>query len=145
MIVVTQGYLPNDETGNFIFKVQEFLATVLAGYILYSIMVVYKSSYNGDLDTVKSYYLIGVAAVLALLFHSSLNRSFVGDYTWAFTQYLETFAILSQFVLFRNKVKRMAHIERRYLVVYVAFRGCSGHFQSVVHNLLDIHVRRTQH
>jgi hypothetical protein len=75
-------------------------------------MVVYKSSYNGDLDTVKSYYLIGVAAVLALLFHSSLNRSFVGDYTWAFTQYLETFAILSQFVLFRNKVKRMAHIER---------------------------------
>ena len=83
---------------------QEFLATVLAGYILYNIMVVYKSSYNGDLDTVKSYYLIGLAAILALLFHSSLNRSFVGDYTWAFTQYLETFAIFSQFVLFRNKV-----------------------------------------
>lgn len=69
-------------------------------------MVSFKGSYNQDLDTVKSYYLIGAAGILALLFHSSLNRSFVGDYTWAFTQYLETFAILSQFVLFRNKVHR---------------------------------------
>ena len=68
-------------------------------------MVAFKSSYNQDLDTVKCYYLIALAAVLALLFHSSLNRSFIGDYTWAFTQYLETFAIFSQFVLFRNKVR----------------------------------------
>ena len=83
---------------------QEGIATILSGLILYHIMVSYKSSYNQDLDTVKSYYLIGVACLLALLFHSSLNRSVVGDFTWAFTQYLETFAILSQFVLFRNKV-----------------------------------------
>ena len=67
-------------------------------------MVVFKTSYNQDLDTVKSYYLIGAAAVLAVLFHSSLNRSLIGDYFWAFSQYLETIAILSQFVLFRNKV-----------------------------------------
>lgn len=67
-------------------------------------MVAFRTSYNRDLDTVKCYYLIGAAAVLAVLFHSSLNRSLVGDYLWAFSQYLETFAILSQFVLFRNKV-----------------------------------------
>ena len=84
----TQGYLPNDETGNFIFKVQEFLATLLSAYVLYSILVLFKSSYSQDLDTVKCYYLIALALVLALLFHSSLNRSFFGDFTWAFTQYL---------------------------------------------------------
>ncbi len=67
-------------------------------------MVLFKTSYNQDLDTVKCYYLIGGAALLAVLFHSSLNRSLIGDYCWAFSQYLETFAILSQFVLFRNKV-----------------------------------------
>lgn len=99
-----QGYLPNDTTGNFIFKVQEALALFLSGYILYCICVTFKTSYNHDLDTVKSYYLIGLAAVLAVLFHSSLNRNVFGDYFWAFSQYLETFAILSQFVLFRNKV-----------------------------------------
>jgi len=51
-------------------------------------MKTFKSSYNQDLDTVKSYYLILVAAILAMVFHSSLNRSLVGDYIWAFTQYL---------------------------------------------------------
>jgi len=96
--------LPNDTTGNLIFKIQEGIALVLAAYILYTIMTTFRTSYNQDLDTIKSYYLIGVAAVLALLFHSSLNRSFIGDYSWAFSQYLETIAILSQFVLFRNKV-----------------------------------------
>lgn len=60
----------------------------LSGYILYCIMKTFKSSYNQDLDTVKSYYLILVAAILAMVFHSSLNRSLVGDYIWAFTQYL---------------------------------------------------------
>jgi len=58
-----------------------------------------------DLDTVKSYYLIALTLGLAVLFHSNLNRSPVGDFLWAFTQYLETFAILSQFVLFRNNVQ----------------------------------------
>lgn len=48
--------------------------------------------------------MIGFAAVMALLFHSNLNRTIIADYGWAFTQYLETVAILSQFVLFTKKV-----------------------------------------
>jgi hypothetical protein len=64
----------------------------------------FKTSYSRDLDVIKSYYLIIVAAVFALLFHSNLNRSVWADFGWAFTQYLETIAILSQFILFNKKV-----------------------------------------
>lgn len=81
------------------------MATACAWYILYSIWVPFKTSYNQDLDTIKCYYLIGFAAVIALFFHSNLNRNVVVDYGWAFTQYLETVAILSQFVLFTKKVR----------------------------------------
>lgn len=81
------------------------MAVGFTGYILYSIFVPFKTSYNQDLDTVKCYYLIGFAAVIAVFFHSNLNRSVVADYGWAFTQYLETVAILSQFVIFTKKVK----------------------------------------
>jgi hypothetical protein len=45
-----------------------------------------------------------VAAIFAVLFHSNLNRSVWADFGWAFTQYLETIAILSQFILFNRKV-----------------------------------------
>lgn len=99
-----QGYLPYDSSGDTIFKLQEVLGTVFCGYILYAIFKPFRTSYNQDLDVVKSYYLIAFAAVMALLFHSNLNRTIVADYGWAFTQYLETVAILSQFVLFTKKV-----------------------------------------
>ena len=99
-----QGYLPFDRSGDTVFKLQEVLATCFAIYILYAIYVPFRTSYNQDLDTVKSYYLIAFAAVVAIFFHSNLNRSLFADYGWAFTQYLETVAILSQFVLFTKKV-----------------------------------------
>lgn len=41
---------------------------------------------------------------MAIFFHSNLNRTIIADYGWAFTQYLETVAILSQFILFTKKV-----------------------------------------
>lgn len=85
---LSQGYLPYDSSGDTIFKLQEILATGFASYILYAILGPFKTSYNKDLDIIKCYYLIPFAAVLAMLFHSSLNRSFFGDYGWAFTQYL---------------------------------------------------------
>jgi hypothetical protein len=67
----------------------------------------FRTSYNQDLDTVKCYYLIGFAAVMALLFHSNLNRTIIADYGWAFTQYLETVAILSQFVFSQKSTKNV--------------------------------------
>lgn len=54
--------------------------------------------------------MILFAAVMALLFHSNLNRTIVADYGWAFTQYLETVAILGQFVLFTRKVRNENNI-----------------------------------
>jgi hypothetical protein len=85
--------------------VQEVLATAFCAYILYAIFGPFRTSYNQDLDVVKSYYLVCFAAVTAIFFHSNLNRTIVADYGWAFTQYLETLAILSQFVLFTKKVR----------------------------------------
>jgi len=97
------GYLPYDRTGNVVFKVQELLCTGLSGYILYLITTRFRSSYEHDLDVVKCYYLISVAFVVALVFHPNLNRSFIADFAWAFTQYLETIALLAQFKLFHKK------------------------------------------
>lgn len=68
-------------------------------------MVKFKGSYDAEYDVVKSYYLIAIAFVVAIIFHPNLNRRFVADFAWAFSQYLETIALLSQFILFNKKVK----------------------------------------
>ena len=67
-------------------------------------MVPFRSSYDMDFDVIKFWYLTIIAGILAVFFHSNLNRSVLGDFAWAFSQYLETFTILSQFILFSKKV-----------------------------------------
>ena len=47
-----------------------------------------KSSYTREYDIIKCQYLIIVAAIFAVLFHSNLNRSVWADFGWAFSQYL---------------------------------------------------------
>lgn len=99
-----QGYLPSDATGNVVFVLQEALCGVFSAYILYLITVKFKTSYSKELDIVKSYYLIVAAFVVAITFHPNLNRHFLSDFAWGFSQYLETVALLSQFILFNRKV-----------------------------------------
>lgn len=83
-----QGYLPFDSSGDTIFKIQEVFATGFCVYIIYAIYGPFRTSYCQDLDTIKCYYLIIFAAIMAAIFHSNLNRTIVADYGWAFTQYL---------------------------------------------------------
>jgi hypothetical protein len=80
------------------------LATLLSAYTLYLISYTFRTSYTRDLDVVKSYYLIILAFIVALVFHPNLNRNVFADFSWAFTQYLETVALLAQFILFNKKV-----------------------------------------
>ena len=120
------------------FKFQEVVATALTFFILYSIFIPFKTSYNQDLDTIKSYYLIAFAAIVAIFFHSNLNRSLFADYGWAFTQYLETIAILSQFVLFTKKVLLDDYSGWINLDLYITFRGFPGHFSNPFDYLLDL-------
>jgi hypothetical protein len=53
---------------------------------------------------ISAKFLIAGAAVVALIFHPSLNRNFIADYFWAFTQFLEAIAVLPQLIMFSKKV-----------------------------------------
>jgi len=132
--------LPFDSTGDFVFKAQEVLGTLLSAYILYCIVGPFKTSYNRDLDVIKSWYLIIVAAFFAILFHSNLNRSVWADFGWAFSQYLETIAILSQFILFNKKVGNNLFVGRINRNLYITLYRSSSNFKNFVFDLLGFHI-----
>ena len=100
--------MPEDSTGDTIFKIQEAIAAGLSLFIISEISVTFRTSYSQDYDVVKCYYLIVFAAIAAVFFHSSWSEHFLIDYLWALTQYLETIAILGQLVLFVKKVTVIA-------------------------------------
>lgn len=70
--------------------------------------------------------MIIFAAVMAAIFHSNLNRTVVADYGWAFTQYLETVAILGQFVLFTKKVASLTNSGWINRNIYFTLRCIAG-------------------
>ena len=77
---------------------------------------------------------------MALLFHSNLNRTIVTDYGWAFTQYLETVAILGQFVLFTRKVRNENNIGRRNRNIHITLRSLTGYLTYIKFDFLDFHI-----
>lgn len=77
---------------------------------------------------------------MAIFFHSNLNRTIIADYGWAFTQYLETVAILSQFILFTKKVEYILILGWRDLDIYITFCSITSNFKNIIHNILGIYI-----
>jgi len=93
-ILVYEGYLPYDSTGDFIYRACEIATFASCGILLYFSFVAYKRSYNAELDTFKWYYFTVPALIFAMLFHPSLNMRYYADVAWTFALYLESTAML---------------------------------------------------
>ncbi len=76
--------------------------------ITIAMIVILMNSYQyyaeSHFDSVKSYYIIGMACVAALIVRPSISRRFLLNFIWVFAFYIETFAIIPQLMLFVKKV-----------------------------------------
>ncbi|TQV94343.1 hypothetical protein V2A60_002622 [Cordyceps javanica] len=81
---------------NFVFKIL-FIGS--QGYIIYLMTNAYKPTNDPNVDTFRVQYLLGGAAVLALLFPVSYT---VKEVLWAFSIWLESVAILPQLFMLQR-------------------------------------------
>jgi len=81
---------------NVIFKIL-FISS--QGYIIYLMTSSYKPTNDSNLDTFRVQYLLGVAAVLAVLFPYAYS---VWEILWAFSIWLESVAILPQLFMLQR-------------------------------------------
>lgn len=123
-IVFWEGYLPWDSTGDWFYQTCESISLILCAVILYNTAVKFKSTAEMDSDSLNPWFLIVPTAVLALLFHPTLNNSFIGDASWAFALYLEAFAGLPQLVLFHRESK-VEPFTSHFLAAQVLSKICS--------------------
>ncbi|CAK9010762.1 ER lumen protein-retaining receptor [Durusdinium trenchii] len=111
-ILFYEGYLPFDSSGDWLYQVVEVLSLITVGFLIFTVAVTFKSSYNanedgfGKIKGIPTQFgpvvLIGPCLVLAILLHPSLNRNFFTDIAWTFALYLETVAILPQFYMLQK-------------------------------------------
>ncbi|RMZ78768.1 hypothetical protein DV738_g3695, partial [Chaetothyriales sp. CBS 135597] len=85
-----------DSAWNTVFKII-FLAS--SGYTLYVMLNDYKPTHDPNVDTFKVEYLLGGAAILAILFPIQYTLS---EIFWAFSIWLESVAILPQLFMLQR-------------------------------------------
>lgn len=81
----------------------------------------WKATYDRDNDTFRIRYLIIPSAILALIWHGPPRRALVLDMLWAFSQYLESVAILPQIFLLEY-TERYDALTSNYLFCLGAYR-----------------------
>ncbi|KEP67367.1 UNVERIFIED_CONTAM: ER lumen protein retaining receptor, putative [Hammondia hammondi] len=104
-IIPFEGYLPYDRSGDWLYQCVEALSFLLAGTVVYLCRRRYASTYDVGGDTLNHLFLIVPAALLALLFHPSLNAFMPADFAWTFALYLEAVAVLPQLFMFQKQGK----------------------------------------
>jgi len=89
------------------------------GYLIFQMRTKYKHTYSSAQDTFRVQFLLGPAALLALIFHYKL--SFL-DILWAFSIFLESVALLPQLFLLQ-KSGEVENITGHYVFALGAYRA----------------------
>ena len=122
------GYLPNDSSGTWLYQLSDLISLLTCCLLIYLIYFKYRETSDLMLDNkVPFYYLAIPTYILALIIKSNLNNNFICDTNWAFSMYLEAFAIFPQILLFTLKKGQI----EKFTSHYVALCGLSRLFSLI--------------
>ena len=112
------GYLPNDSSGSWLYQLTDLISLFICGLLIYLIHFKYKETADLMLDSkLPFYFLVVPTYILAIFFRSSLNNNAFCDINWAFSMYLETFAIFPQILLFTLKKGQIESFTSHYVAL----------------------------
>ncbi|KAK0613602.1 ER lumen protein retaining receptor [Immersiella caudata] len=99
MLVYVTRYLDLFTTSSYYNLVFKILFIASQGYIIYLMTSSYKPTNDPNLDTFRVQYLLGAAAVLAIVFPYEYT---MWEMLWAFSIWLESVAILPQLFMLQR-------------------------------------------
>ena len=122
------GYLPSDSSGSWLYQLTDILSMVISFLLIYLIYFKYRDTSDLMIDNkLPFYYLVIPCYILAIIIRSSLNNNVFCDINWAFSMYLEAFAIFPQILLFSIKKGQI----EKFTSHYVALCGLSRLFSLI--------------
>jgi hypothetical protein len=105
------GYLPSDSSGSWLYQLSDIISLLICILLVYLIYFKYRETSDIMSDgKIPFYFLVIPSYILAIMFRSSLNNNAFCDINWAFSMYLETFAIFPQILLFTIKKGKLNHL-----------------------------------
>ena len=122
------GYLPSDSSGSWLYQLSDITSLLICILLIYLIYIKYRETSDIMSDGKVPFYVLAITSyILAIIFRSSLNNNAFCDINWAFSMYLEAFAIFPQILLFTIKKGQIESFTSH----YVALCGLSRLFSLI--------------
>eukprot|EP00283_Hemiselmis_rufescens_P007681 CAMPEP_0173429510 /NCGR_PEP_ID=MMETSP1357-20121228/8197_1 /TAXON_ID=77926 /ORGANISM="Hemiselmis rufescens, Strain PCC563" /LENGTH=341 /DNA_ID=CAMNT_0014393703 /DNA_START=74 /DNA_END=1099 /DNA_ORIENTATION=- len=101
---------------DYLYAFVELLATCLSCYLVFLMRVQHRNSYQRDADTMKELYIIAPCLLVALFLHPSVTKTWLMNVLWAFSTYLECFALLPQLFVFHSASRTVDNMTSLWIV-----------------------------
>merc|ERR1719261_746485 len=99
-----EGYLPNDQTGDYLYQTFDFLSLGMVLWLLYRVLSVQRKTYDANEDTLPAAPFVLACLVLASLLHGDLDDSAVFDALWMCGLFVSAVAVMPQlFMMTRTR------------------------------------------
>jgi hypothetical protein len=94
--MVKNGYLPVDQSGDWVFQTADILSLIMTVKLLKLMYTTHRSTYQDHYDTFDVFRLVPPCIVLAMCVHGHLNTCPFFDTCWTTAMNLDTIAMLPQ-------------------------------------------------
>jgi len=123
--LIKQGYLPVDRSGDHVYQIADIVSLVLVFQLLWCVHKTYKVTYQADQDSLEIWRAVPALMMLALVFRGNLNKSAFFDTTWTISMYLDTIAMLPQYMMLVKNGGEVEVLTSHFVALVVLSRACS--------------------
>jgi len=122
------GYLPTDASGDWVFQATDVCTLLIVAGLLSHVLVVQRSSYQEEEDSLPVLPFVLGSMVAAVLLHGDLNSRPLFDSLWMAGLFLGVLAVLPQFWLVSRTGGRIEALTSHFIAMMGVSRLLSGIF-----------------
>jgi hypothetical protein len=130
------GYLPNDKSGDYIYQCVDLCSLVLIIFLLRSVLITLRSSYQDHDDNMCVAPLVIVSLLLGVLLHGDMDDNPLFDSLWLAGLFVSVMAVLPQYWMISKSGGQVHAMTAHYIVATAADRMLSGAFMWYVRHYI---------
>jgi hypothetical protein len=123
-----QGYLPYDESGDYLYQTFDVVSLLLVAYVLYRVFTVQHRTYDEDKDELDPMPLAAVCMVLAAIFHGNLDERPIFDTLWMCGLFVNVISVMPQLWMMTHSGRSVPALTGHFVAVMAVARIVSGSY-----------------
>merc|ERR1719197_352206 len=129
-----QGYLPFDQTGDYLYQVFDALSLGMVLWLLHYVLKVQRQTYEEEEDALPALPFAAVSLVLAGLFHGDLDDRPIFDTLWMCGLFISAVAVLPQLWMMTHRRGSIPALTSHFVAVMAISRVLSGTYMWHAHS-----------